>query len=37
MGNTVGALRFTDSNGIPYEGRDSITTVWEDDPDDFKD
>ena len=37
MGNTVGVLRFTDTLGKPYEGRDAITTVWEDDPDDFKD
>lgn len=37
MGNTVGVLRFTDTRGKPYEGRDAVTTVWEDDPDDFKD
>ena len=37
MGNTVGILRFTDSRRRPYEGRDAITTVWEDDSDDFKD
>lgn len=37
MGNTVGVLRFTDTRGIPYEGRDAIATVWEDDPDDFRD
>jgi hypothetical protein len=37
MGNTVGVLRFTNARGKPYEGRDFITTVLEDDPDDFKD
>lgn len=38
IGNTVGVLRFNDTTrGIPYEGRDTITTVSEDDPDDFKD
>lgn len=37
MGNTVGVLRFTDTRRIPYEGRDAVTTMWEDDPDDFKD
>jgi WD40 repeat protein len=37
MGSSVGVLRFTDTQGKPYEGRDAITTVWEDDPDDFKD
>lgn len=37
IGNTVGVLRFTDPRGKPYEGRDVIATVWEDDPDDFKD
>lgn len=38
-GNIVGVLRFNDNSeqGIPYEGRDMITTVLEDDPDDFKD
>lgn len=37
-GNTVGVLRFNDTErGLPYEGRDTITTVSEDDPDDFKD
>ncbi len=36
-GNTGGVLRFNDTTrGIPYEGRDTITTVLEDDPDDFK-
>lgn len=36
-GNTMGVLRFNDTErGIPYEGRDMITTVLEDDPDDFK-
>ncbi|MEO7391867.1 MAG: hypothetical protein ABIU58_06810 [Ramlibacter sp.] len=37
MGDSVGVLRFTDTKGMPYEGRDTITTVREDDPDDFKD
>jgi TolB protein len=37
MGNTVGVLRFTDTRRRPYEGRDTITTVWGHDPDDFKD
>lgn len=37
MGNTVGVLRFTDTRGKPYEGRDAVKTVLEDDPDDFKD
>jgi WD40 repeat protein len=37
MGGAVGVLRFTDTRGKPYEGRDAITTVGEDDPDDFKD
>jgi Tol biopolymer transport system component len=36
MGNSVGILRFTDIRGVPYEGRDAITTVPEDDPNDFK-
>jgi TolB protein len=36
-GNTLGVLRFTNARRIPYEGRDAITTVGEDDPDDFKD
>jgi hypothetical protein len=36
-GNTVGVLRFTDTRRRPYEGRDAITTVGDDDPDDFKD
>lgn len=36
-GNTMGVLRFNDTTrGIPYEGRDMITTVLEDDPDDLK-
>lgn len=36
-GNTVAFLRFNDTErGIPYEGRDTITTVLEVDPDDFK-
>ena len=37
MGNTVGILRFANARGRPYEGRDMITTVLEDDPEDFKD
>lgn len=37
MGNAVGILRFTDTRRKPYEGRDAITTVWEDDPEDFRD
>ena len=37
MGNTVGVLRFTDTGRRPYEGRDTLTTVLEDDPDDFND
>jgi WD40 repeat protein len=36
MGNSIGILRFTDIRGIPYEGRDAITTVSDDDPNDFK-
>ena len=36
-GSAVGVLRFTDTRGKPYEGRDAIATVEEDDPDDFKD
>lgn len=37
-GNTVGVLRFNDTTrSIPYEGRDTITTVVDDDVDDFKD
>ena len=37
-GNTVGVLRFNDTTrGIPHEGRDVVTTVLDDDPDDFKD
>jgi TolB protein len=35
MGNAVGILRFTDTRRIPYEGRDAVTTVREDDPDDL--
>lgn len=37
MGDTVGILRFLNVKGIPYEGRDAIVTVAEDDADDFKD
>ncbi|MEO5670470.1 MAG: hypothetical protein ABIR26_07235 [Ramlibacter sp.] len=37
MGNNVGVLRFTDIRRRPYEGRDMIATVLEDDLDDFKD
>lgn len=36
MGDTIGILRFLGIDGIPYEGRDMIATVTEDDPDDFK-
>ncbi|GAC1609634.1 MAG: hypothetical protein NVS3B3_16570 [Aquirhabdus sp.] len=36
-GDSVGILRFTGNNATPYEGRDAITTVTKDDPDDFKD
>ena len=37
MGDSLGILRFSDTErSIPYEGRDAITTVTEDDPDDFK-
>jgi hypothetical protein len=36
IGNAIGILRFLDVKGIPYEGRDPITIVTEDDPDDFK-
>jgi TolB protein len=36
-GDNIGVLRFNDSNGKPFEGRDSITTVLTDDPADFKD
>jgi Tol biopolymer transport system component len=36
MGDKAGVLRFTDVEGIPFEGRDAITTVMQDDPDDFK-
>jgi hypothetical protein len=35
-GDTVGVLRFVDSLGMPREGRDSIATVDQDDPDDLK-
>lgn len=35
VGNVNGILRFQDANGKPYEGRDAITMVNEDDPDDF--
>lgn len=37
MGNTAGVLRFTDTRRIPYEGRDAVITVSDDDPDDFGD
>lgn len=37
MGNAVGILRFTDTRAVPFEGRDAITTVREDNPEDFKD
>ena len=37
LGNTVGVLRFTNTQGKPYEGRDAVATVSEDNPDDFKD
>jgi hypothetical protein len=37
MGNTTATLRFQDLTDTPYEGRDSISTVTEDDADDFKD
>jgi hypothetical protein len=36
-GDTSAILRFSDAKGKTYEGRDTITTVPEDDPDDFKD
>jgi dipeptidyl aminopeptidase/acylaminoacyl peptidase len=35
--SATGVLRFVDIRGIPREGRDSITVVTQDDPDDFKD
>jgi dipeptidyl aminopeptidase/acylaminoacyl peptidase len=35
-GDKAGVLRFTDVEGVPFEGRDAITTVTQDDPDDFK-
>lgn len=36
-GSTVGVLRFLDTRGRPYEGRDTIKVVPSEDPDDFKD
>jgi hypothetical protein len=35
--SATGVLRFVDARGIPREGRDSITIVADEDPDDFKD
>lgn len=32
-----GILRFLDLNSVPYEGRDGITIVTAEDPDDFRD
>ena len=37
MGNTVGVLRFMHARGVTYEGRDVVTTVVDDDPEDLKD
>ena len=36
MGDATAVLRFADKKGVYYEGRDSIVTVPQDDPDDFK-
>jgi Tol biopolymer transport system component len=36
MGDVTAVLRFADKKGVYYEGRDSIVTVPQDDPDDFK-
>lgn len=35
-GDGMAILRFLGKDGTPYEGRDSITLVTDDDPDDFK-
>lgn len=37
VGDTSAILRFNDVKGKTFEGRDAITTVAEDDPDDSKD
>jgi hypothetical protein len=37
VGDTFAILRFNDAKGKTFEGRDAITTVFEDDPDDLKD
>jgi hypothetical protein len=37
VGDTFAILRFSDAKGKTFEGRDAITTVLEDDPDDLKD
>ena len=34
-GNTVGVLRFTDTRGLPWEARDVISIVADEDPNDF--
>lgn len=36
-GDTAAVVRFTDAGGKTFEGRDAITTVTQDDPEDFKD
>lgn len=36
VGDTIGILRFLGADGTPYEGRDAIAIVMDDDPDDFK-
>jgi hypothetical protein len=36
-GDSVGIVRFKDTNGVPYEGRDAIVVSNTDDPDDFND
>lgn len=36
-GDVIGILRFSGNDGTPYEGRDSITVVDKDEPEDHKD
>ncbi|WP_082151703.1 TolB family protein [Caenimonas sp. SL110] len=36
-GDPVGIVRFDNREGVPYEGRDSVVIVPQDDPEDFED
>ncbi len=36
-GDAVGVVRFDNRDGVPFEGRDSVVIVPQDDPEDFED